>query len=299
MTANKPKKPQPTPFRVLSDEIPEPKNLQQAVANVMAEGKRLVKDQMNSFANYNFTSVDDYKDFYRPLFAKNGLSIIQNEVHFEFFRTEKAGKFTDNCVYKYCFRLRHSSGEEGSEEHATVALPFVGAQTNGIARSYALKEYLKSVVMASSGDLAEDADYEKLTLSKAQIRELGIWENLETSIREVGNNGTKEDLKGWYEINRIMVDALPDDFRKMLQVEFKQAQLAVEARSQSEKKDVLPADHNNWLLGFEAELSACQDIDTLNEVLVVNEMTVNALRDAGDSRALDLFKSFETKLRKA
>ena len=50
-----------------------------AICKVMGDIQRQEKLGKNTFDNYNFTSIDDFKDHIRPLFAKHGLSVAINE----------------------------------------------------------------------------------------------------------------------------------------------------------------------------------------------------------------------------
>lgn len=133
------------------------KTVAEALAAVMAEVRRLEKSATNTHANYKFTSVDDFKDALRPLFATHGLTVRCDQTGFAMFPVKGKNGETLAAQFDFEFVLATAAGED-KPERSTVVLPYTGAQTTGIARSYALKEYLKTRVMASSGD-QEDADF--------------------------------------------------------------------------------------------------------------------------------------------
>lgn len=273
-----------------------------AVSAVMSDVRRLEKADNNAFAKYRFTSVDDYKDHLRPLLAKNGLAVSMTQFNFERFKVEakKSGDGdTLHCEYAFELWLEHVSGEAGSPEKSTVCLPYVGAQTSGQARSYAIKEWLKSKFLASSGDVAEDADHQTVILTKAQVKELGVWEKLETSLREIGQRGTREDLKGWNDEHSVLVESLPPDYIVMLRQEYKHAQIDVQAREKTaQAAENLPANIDEWLRNMEDDMASMTNLDDLNEMWLEYEQTSHILRDNGDTRAMDVFKKHEERLRK-
>lgn len=148
--------------------------LTKAIANVMKEVRRQGAKDENKFANYKYTSVDDYKDHLRPLLAMQGLAIRTNQVGFSLESVVASGKdgkdkHTLAARFDLEFWLTHVSGESEAPETITVVLPFVGAQTTGQARSYAQKEWLKSKFLATSGNANEDPDmHEQVEYTKAK-----------------------------------------------------------------------------------------------------------------------------------
>lgn len=134
-------------------------NLTKAVSLVMKEVHRLGAKDHNKFQDYNYTSVDDYKDHIRPLLAMHGLAIRTQQIAFSLEElTDKHGKMSVVARYDLQFALAHNSGEVEEPENVSIILPFIGAQTTGQARSYALKEWLKSKFLATSGNKGEDPD---------------------------------------------------------------------------------------------------------------------------------------------
>ncbi len=193
-----------------------PNGLNAAVATAMAEVVRLKKADNNAFAKYRYTSVDDFKDALRPILASAGLSVSMNEVGCDMM--EAKGEKAPVAKFSFAITLRHSSGENAEPERVTVMLPFVGAQTTGQARSYALKEWLKSRFLASSGDTAEDdPDYSSEELSKAAARPL--FNDLQIELREALKGG-KAKLEEWAALRASSISILPNDWRLMLRAQY-------------------------------------------------------------------------------
>ena len=203
----------------LTLDVKETTNLATAVCSVMAEIKRLEKADENKFANYKFVSVDDFKDAVRPLMAKHGLSPHVDEKVFrieEFEATLKNGtsKKSTVAVFKYAITLYHKSGESSKPERATVALPFVGAQTSGIAKSYAIKEWFKSRFLASAGDQQEEADLmgeaEDMRLSKKDGR--ALYDDLQKEMNAIVSGRDHVALRDWWQVEYYRIQTLPKDW---------------------------------------------------------------------------------------
>lgn len=207
----------------------EATNLAGAKAAVSSEIKRLEKTHKNTHGGYQFTSVDDFKDSVRPLMAKHGLSLHVSEDSFALstVKTGKEGKETNLAVIRFKFVLEHVSGERSESSFFTVALPYTGAQTSGAAQSYAIKEGVyKGLFQASSGDIAEEADFQEQgqlvateRLSKAEAKPL--YEGLQREMRaEVQESRDHNKLYEWWASNRDQIRILPLDWEAMLKKEY-------------------------------------------------------------------------------
>lgn len=214
--------------------------LDAAVAKVMLDVKRLKKADNNAFAKYRYTSVDDFKDALRPILADNDLSISLTENN-SIFSTVKNSKGEETTILKFNFEatLHHANGESATPEGISVALPFVGAQTTGQARSYALKEYLKSRFLASSGD-SEDADQHDtdLELSRAEARP--IYKELQEQLGEAAKDGA-DAMKEWVSKRRPSIDILPKDWRLQLRARYQEF-LATGKTTQIDEDEEDPGD---------------------------------------------------------
>ncbi len=208
-----------------------PANLNSAVCSVMAELRRIKKADQNSFAGYSFVSTDDVKDVIRPIMAKYGLSVSIDETDFRIleFTTydNKTGKEKKNSVasYQFAIRLHHKSGEFGLKETKSISLPFVGAQTSGIAASYALKEWAKGRFLLSAGDNAEEADHINNTEKENDMR-LGkeaarsIQKELATEMAQVVTLRSSQELSDWWHRKRHSINTLPKDWFLTMKAEY-------------------------------------------------------------------------------
>ena len=123
-----------------------------AVSAVMAAVPKLEKGTKNSHGNYNFASIDDFLEAIRPLCAKHGLIISQDEEHFE---------IRDTWLFmRFAFTLAHSSGEVWAhrDRRSIMVSSKMGAQAFGAGQSYALKQYLRSLFQVATGEKGMDAD---------------------------------------------------------------------------------------------------------------------------------------------
>lgn len=196
--------------------------LTEAVVEVMKAVKRLKKADNNAFAKYRYTSVDDFKDALRPLLSNSGISVRMTETGCELQegKTDEKGKVALVIKFTFSVTLEHVSGALSEPECITVILPYVGAQTTGQARSYALKEWLKSRFLASSGD-SEDADQHDETeeMSKAEARALYV--ELTEELRLAVHAG-KTKMEDWAEHRRASIAVMPKDWRLQLQRQYKE-----------------------------------------------------------------------------
>lgn len=259
-------------------QAPSHAKLAEAVAAVMSGVERLKKDQNNSFAGYKFTSIDDYKDLIRPLMAEHGLMVCVSQVDYQTFKhTNDKGKESLHCQFDFELWLEHKSGEVSDREGSTVCLPYTSAQTSGQARSYAMKEWLKSKFMASSGDVNEDADAYALDmkLTKAQAR--NVHTALIEELRAIGNKADRESLKLWADKNSVLLDAMPNDWTVELRHEYKQAQLQIDLIEKGEKATEHLPDMTKWKSDFEAQIRAATTEVDVNTVWESHEDTIDGL----------------------
>lgn len=129
-----------------------PPKVAAAICGVMSEVPMLGKDAKNQHGNYNFASIDDFLEAVRPLCAKHGLIIMQDEESFEM----KDGWL----VMTFRFTLAHSSGETwGYRPTRTIMVSAkMGSQAFGAAQSYALKQFERSLFQIATGEKGNDAD---------------------------------------------------------------------------------------------------------------------------------------------
>lgn len=205
-----------------------------AICAVMAEVRRLEKKGRNEFAKYDYTSSDDFKDAIRPLFAKHGVDIEIEEEGVD-FKEIKDEKEKQKFVVAYRFSVTLMFGREQSKPtHITVVLPFVGPQTTGIARSYALKEWLKGRFLLTSGDTSDEADALASggggqRLSKAEGRE--TYSRLQEELAAVDANAKDASaVNKWFQENLYRIEVLPQDWYLSFRAEAQSRHKALKER---------------------------------------------------------------------
>jgi hypothetical protein len=133
----------------------ESSKINTAIASAMGQVQKLSKDDRNAHGNYSFASIDKFLDACRPILAAHGLHPNIDGVASDTFMagTNKLwGKFS------YRISMHHQSGESTEPSGMDVMLPLTGAQTSGSAQSYALKQYLRGLLMISTGE-KDDPDF--------------------------------------------------------------------------------------------------------------------------------------------
>lgn len=129
-----------------------PPKVAAAICAVMADVPKLGKGEKNKHGDYKFASIDDFLEAVRPLCAKHGLIIAQDEESFDM----REGWL----VIAFSFTLAHSSGETwGLKQRRTIMVSAkMGAQAFGAAQSYALKQYMRALFQIATGEAGNDAD---------------------------------------------------------------------------------------------------------------------------------------------
>lgn len=208
----------------MNDATPIVTGLHAAIVAVKGEIHRLQKAGDNTFDNYHFTSIDDFKDHVRPLLAKHGLYLSISETSFKTIAQKNSkGEEKTHCEIGYEAWLTHQDGTETKPVKSTVMLPYTGAQTTGIAESYAIKKWAKSQLLASSGDSTEEADtrgqdeyVEVLSRKEANP----IFEALQKELREIALERNSGSLMQWSTDNRSLYMSMPPDYRKYIKEEY-------------------------------------------------------------------------------
>lgn len=251
-----------------------PATLALAVCAVMSELTRLKKADRNKFASYDFTSVDDFKDELRPLFAKNGLYAVPNQADFKL--VEMVGdkdKKSTVAQFDFDITLKHVSGEKEDPERMTVILPFTGAQTSGAARSYAIKEWMKGRFLASSGsvgDVQEEADMmdqsrQGMRLSKADAR--SSYSKLQEELRTREKEGDHNKVAEWWQSRKALLDSLPKDWFLMIKNEYAETYTNLKRKAPAGEQDEASAfDVTAYFEELDAMMAGATDQATIEEV---------------------------------
>ncbi|MEE8607174.1 MAG: ERF family protein [Nitrospiraceae bacterium] len=138
-----------------------PPKVAAAVIAVMEKVPKLEKSERNTHGNYNFASIDGFLEALRPLCAKHGLIIIQDEESFELKQSQnKKGETITWLIVKFRFTLAHSSGETWVHRPARTIMvnAAMGAQAFGAAQSYALKQFMRALFQVATGEADVDSD---------------------------------------------------------------------------------------------------------------------------------------------
>lgn len=139
-----------------------PAEVAAAINAVMANIKTLGKDDRNKHQGYDFVSTDKFLAAVCPLCADAGLVILQDEESISIASQESTDQYGKTKVQawltaRYSFVLAHKGGAAYGPLHRTVMVLATGAQAFGSAQSYALKQFLRSLLQISTGD-KDDAD---------------------------------------------------------------------------------------------------------------------------------------------
>jgi hypothetical protein len=199
-----------------------------AVSAVMAAVPKLEKNTKNSHGNYNFASIDDFLEAIRPLCAKHGLIISQDEEHFE---------IRDTWLFmRFAFTLAHSSGEVwGHRDRRSIMVSSkMGAQAFGAGQSYALKQYLRSLFQVATGEKGMDADeHPNAELPKStaggmtQMDKRTVSDGRQKTASKAKKDGdhelynmiaqceSKDDLASLYREQREAIEAMPSNWQNI------------------------------------------------------------------------------------
>ena len=131
-----------------------------AIAKAMAGIKKVARDGKNSHDNYNFASIDDFLAMVNPICADAGLLFHMDESAREDFT--RKGKYGESAWMRQSFAVTvyHVSGQSLPPVTRSVEVLRNGAQAYGSAQSYALKQFLRSLLLIPTGD-KDDPDFTK------------------------------------------------------------------------------------------------------------------------------------------
>ena len=198
----------------------ESSKINTAIARAMKEVQKLVKDDRNEHGNYSFASIDKFLDACRPICAAHGLHPNIDGVASDTFMagTNKLwGKFS------YRISMNHESGESTEPSGMDVMLPLTGAQTSGSAQSYALKQYLRGLLMISTGE-KDDPDFHQPAPKDGVdgvVPEVSS-KTLEELEAEVKSKKTLVALNQWNQDNAVQIIQLqnenPDAFNRLYSI---------------------------------------------------------------------------------
>jgi hypothetical protein len=204
-----------------------------AISRAMGQVKKIAKEGKNTHDNYSFASIDDFLAAVGPICAEAGLIFHMQETGTEDF--VRKGKYADNSWMRMTFEITvyHTSGQHLPPVSRSVEVLRNGAQAYGSAQSYALKQFLRALMLIPTGD-KDDADYGEK--GEGAIEPSGkakpddakgpaknddtrkVYAMLQAQARE---NKTLEDLEAWWKDPdlRQHKSKLPADWQQNLKDE--------------------------------------------------------------------------------
>lgn len=214
------------------------KSLAAALVAVRKEVRRLEKTQENKHNKYKYAPIDDVKDFIRPLLSKHNIDFgVSESGEWALSEMPSRNGTTTTAIIGFAIALEHVDSGNIRLEKITVTLPYVGAQTAGIARSYAVKEWGKATLLLSTGeDVDADADVagkEKFGTTKEldpyqqpKAKARGIYDALAADIR---THTDMDQLENWWSSQTIAEKfrALPPDWKRMAFIDFASHSLCI------------------------------------------------------------------------
>jgi len=192
-------------------------NINAAINAAMGQVQKLAKGDRNQHGNYSFASVDAFLDMCRPICADHGLYPQVDSVSTETF---SAGNSKLWAKFSYKIGMGHVSGEKTDPVGMDVMLPLTGAQTSGSAQSYAVKQYLRALLLISTGE-RDDPDFHQPAASDgvgANDVEPDADYDLDVLIAKIKTFKSLTGLNAWIgEMNPVLTSmhkAKPDDYNR-------------------------------------------------------------------------------------
>ena len=138
----------------------EKKTIHQAIVAAMAEVHILGKDGKNTHQNYKFASIDAFLAMVNPIARKHGVFINITEIEdVELVTVKERNGESLFARFVYGITATGAGGDNIEQSKQTVFLRFVGPQTTGQALAYAMKMYLRMLLIIPTGDV--DADLQE------------------------------------------------------------------------------------------------------------------------------------------
>lgn len=141
-------------------EAPKLDKILPAIAKAKGRVKIIGKSEKHTGkgGGYDFASIDDFLELVNPICAEEGLIFNVDEHAIEDFT--KKGQYGETSWMRITFRITayHISGQSMPPVQRTVEVLRNGAQAYGSAQSYALKQYLRALLLIPTGD-KDDADH--------------------------------------------------------------------------------------------------------------------------------------------
>ena len=149
---------EPATFAVTTPDVWPQEKVDAAIATRVAAAMAEVpdpipRDSRNQYASYDYASADAVFRAVRPVLAKHGLSVRQQEQSFELLDREKSTQV--KVQYAISFECPEGCG---TPDVRTQTDQMKGAQTLQAVATYALKYWLRSRLLLNTGDPDTDAE---------------------------------------------------------------------------------------------------------------------------------------------
>jgi hypothetical protein len=193
-----------------------PKVIANALFQVQKQIATLGYDSTNDFSNYNYVSIDKYYEKMRPLMNDAGILIIPDELESSISEDKKLYR----AVYQ--FTVIHKDGAVWNFPiRRSITLPFVGAQSSGIALSYLEKIAMRTIFKINSGD-KDSIDADSLEQQDFSPLDDEQKDNINQLLKET--NADVDAFLKHYEIESVkeMSQAVYDQALKMLKTKQEQ-----------------------------------------------------------------------------
>lgn len=223
--------------------IPQVGEILTAISSAMGEIKVVAKENDNKFDKYMFASIDDFLAMVNPICVKNGLLFhMQEGVISEFM---KKGRNGESSWLRMTFEITayHTSGQSLPAVFRSVEVQRTGAQAYGSAQSYALKQYLRSLLLIPTGD-KDDADFREQdsgVAAKAVPVKKGkpkndvtrkIFSDLQANIYAAGQDLDALTIWSEQKSTKDNIEQLPDDWANDIRRIYKDELTAAKAPKQ-------------------------------------------------------------------
>ena len=229
----------------MTEHVTFPPALAAAMVAVSRRVRQLGKSEKNTFAKYDFVSVDKFYAAIGSLMAEEGVlclpDCIESEVVPGNVKTDNNGNQRQGAPLlreRWAFTLIHESGEMYKHPvHRTVTVPAEGAQAHGSSESYAQKQFLRGVFRVPTGD-KDDADYQKAEAhgvspgsqrkSAAQAKRDGDSDTVRNMLESAS---TTEELDSrWQVVQDDWLPILPEKWADPIQDMYENARDALKAK---------------------------------------------------------------------
>lgn len=177
-----------------------------AVSAARARIGKIAFDRRNPQGSYEYASYDAIVAAIAPALAAEGLMIIANEISCEEIERQGQRGTSVWLRFEWEFTLAHRSGASLPPSRRSVEVVRSGPQSYGSAQSYALKHFMRSVFLLSTGDPdgddhapAADAGPARATTAPAsEPPKMTADEALEALLKGLERAQTMDDLRDFW-----------------------------------------------------------------------------------------------------